>query len=81
MGYCDESAVSYTHLDVYKRQALCRCTVIGNIAGLQIQRLDLTGIGSAQPVGDLAVAPVSYTHLFRGGRLMGGQLLFELIPY
>ena len=54
--------------DVYKRQlflcihdfqlyALCRGTVIGNITGLQIQRLDLTGIGSTQPVGDLTVAP------------------------
>ena len=35
--------------------ALFRGTVIGNIAGLQIQRLDLTGIGSAQPQGNLAV--------------------------
>ena len=48
--------------------ALCRGTVIGNIAGLQIQRLDLTGIGSAQPVGDLAVAPA--------GLQQRGKLLF-----
>ena len=48
--------------------ALCRGTVIGNIAGLQIQCLDLTGIGSAQPVGDLAVAPA--------GLQQRGNLLF-----
>ena len=48
--------------------ALCRGTVIGNIAGLQIQGLDLTGIGSAQPVGDLAVAPA--------GLQQRGKLLF-----
>ena len=41
----------------FQLHALCRGTVIGNIAGLQIQCLDLTGIGSAQPVGDLTVAP------------------------
>ncbi len=39
----------------FQLYALCRGTVISNIAGLQIQRLNLTGIGSAQPVGDLAV--------------------------
>ena len=48
--------------------ALCRGTVIGNIAGLQIQCLNLTGIGSAQPVGDLAVAPA--------GLQQRGNLLF-----
>ena len=31
----------------FQLHALCRGTVIGNIAGLQIQGLDLTGIGSA----------------------------------
>ena len=41
----------------FQLHALCRGTVIGNIAGLQIQGLDLTGIVSTQPVGDLAVAP------------------------
>ena len=41
----------------FQLHALCRGTVIGNIAGLQIQGLDLTGIGSAQPVGNLTVAP------------------------
>ena len=52
----------------FQLHALCRGTVIGNIAGLQIQRLDLTGIGSAQPVGDLAVAPA--------GLQQRGNLLF-----
>ena len=52
----------------FQLYALCRGTVIGNIAGLQIQRLDLTGIGSAQPVGDLAVAPA--------GLQQRGKLLF-----
>ena len=41
----------------FQLHALCRGTVIGSIAGLQIQRLDLTRIGSAQPISDLAVAP------------------------
>jgi len=44
----------------FQLHALCRGTVIGNIASLQIQCLDLTGIGSAQPVGDLAVAPAGF---------------------
>ena len=52
----------------FQLYALCRGTVIGNIAGLQIQCLDLTGIGSAQPVGDLAVAPA--------GLQQRGNLLF-----
>ena len=52
----------------FQLHALCRGTVIGNIAGLQIQCLDLTGIGSAQPVGDLAVAPA--------GLQQRGNLLF-----
>ena len=52
----------------FQLHALCRGTVIGNIAGLQIQRLNLTEIGSAQPVGDLAVAPA--------GLQQRGNLLF-----
>ena len=52
----------------FQLYALCRGTVIGNIASLQIQCLDLTGIGSAQPVGDLAVAPA--------GLQQRGNLLF-----
>ena len=52
----------------FQLYALCRGTVIGNIAGLQIQCLNLTGIGSAQPVGDLAVAPA--------GLQQRGKLLF-----
>ena len=41
----------------FQFHALCRGTVIGNIAGLQIQGLNLMRVGSAQPVGDLTVAP------------------------
>ena len=41
----------------FQLHALCRGTVIGNIAVLQIQRLNLTRISSTQPVGDLTVAP------------------------
>ena len=52
----------------FQFDALCRGTVIGNIAGLQIQCLNLTGIGSDQPVGDLAVAPA--------GLQQRGNLLF-----
>ena len=41
----------------FQLHALCRGTVIGNIAGLQIQGLNLMRVGSAQPVGNLTVAP------------------------
>ena len=41
----------------FQLYALCRGTVIGNIAVLQIQRLNLMRVGSTQPVGDLTVAP------------------------
>ena len=52
----------------FQLHALCRGAVIGNIAGLQIQRLDLMGIGSTQPVSDLTVAPA--------GLQQRGNLLF-----
>jgi len=44
----------------FQLHALCRGTVIGNIAGLQIQGLNLMRVGSAQPVGDLTVAPARF---------------------
>ena len=58
-------ALEYAQL---KDCLLYTSTVIGNIAGLQIQCLNPTGIGSAQPVGDLAVAPA--------GLQQRGNLLF-----
>ena len=51
--------------------ALCRGTIIGNIAGLQIQGLNLMRVGSAQPVGNLTVAPA--------GLQQRGNLFFILL--
>ena len=60
-------AVSYTHLDVYKRQALQR---VGTLAQYAVQalaklgRLDLACIGGAHRGDGVGIAPVAYTHRY-----------------
>ena len=49
-------AVSYTHLDVYKRQAQ---DIVDDAAGI----LDGDTLASAVPASVDQVSPVSYTHL------------------
>ena len=52
------SSVSYTHLDVYKRQALCGSTVFADTA-FQIFK----GVNAIPPKIIESLVPVSYTHL------------------
>ena len=55
------TAVSYTHLDVYKRQLLCECEDSGTGRAQ-------TGTCEADSRVDGGSHPVSYTHLYENSR-------------
>ena len=66
-----EGPVSYTHLDVYKRQAVARRTVarLRVVRAAKLRDVAFCILDDLFASDQVGVAPVSYTHL--GGRDVG----------
>ena len=55
-----QNAVSYTHLDVYKRQGLLRSTQIPNIHAIYVEKEKLLDVAyGAKGIGEIATIPTA----------------------